>query len=484
MGGWFFGGGGHGYQAIPMDDVKLPTKEDKITFNYDSIFQFPVGESKDKSKYRSVFKFEQQHDNEDADYYKHVTGQNLEPTPLALMVIHWTLSGLSYLLFLLLLPLTYWVCVVRLGDSDRMVIFRLGKMQGVKGPGRVIVFPWIDKMKRVDIRASAFSVPPQQFISQDGGIVEMGAEVQYAITDVATMVREVADHQDILRSLGKSLLTKTLTKMTVNKLVKDRRVACQRILEDLNIQVRKWGVDIRSVVLSEPKVLKKPEDRSAMGPILQNMGLKEAQDFPSPEQFIRNNFGCGESETSDAAALNTLASAVGGFIKKSKEEGKGLDLSAMANMMGGANLKMMGDHLGMNQMQQSPINGLGSNKQSDWQRCLDAILNSDSGVLEMEAMGVYELTILETELGTEHFLMEVTPATRTVTKVSAGYACKKPDVSVTITSCDLAGVLQGTLSPLQAYLTGRITANGDVKKLMFFDKLSSRGHKPGSMFTI
>ena len=37
---------------------------------------------------------------------------------------------------------------------------------------------------------------------------------------------------------------------------------------------------------------------------------------------------------------------------------------------------------------------------------------------------------------------------------------------------------------LQAYLTGRISAQGDVQKLMFFDKLSSRGHKPGSMFDI
>ena len=47
---------------------------------------------------------------------------------------------------------------------------------------------------------SAFSVPPQQLITNDGGIIEIGAEVQYGITDVVVMVREVADHQDILRS--------------------------------------------------------------------------------------------------------------------------------------------------------------------------------------------------------------------------------------------------------------------------------------------
>ena len=48
---------------------------------------------------------------------------------------------------------------------------------------------------------SAFSVPPQQLITNDGGIIEIGAEVQYGITDVVVMVREVADHQDILRSV-------------------------------------------------------------------------------------------------------------------------------------------------------------------------------------------------------------------------------------------------------------------------------------------
>ena len=83
----------------------------------------------------------------------------------------------------------------KLGEFDRLVVFRLGKMIGVKGPGRVIVFPWLDRTKKIDVRAAAFAVPPQQFITCDGGIVEMGAEIQYGIVDVITMVSEVADHQ-------------------------------------------------------------------------------------------------------------------------------------------------------------------------------------------------------------------------------------------------------------------------------------------------
>ena len=64
-----------------------------------------------------------------------------------------------------------------------------------QGTGASLVFPWIDRTKRIDVRAAAFAVPPQQFITCDGGIVEMGAEIQYGIVDVVTMVSEVADHQ-------------------------------------------------------------------------------------------------------------------------------------------------------------------------------------------------------------------------------------------------------------------------------------------------
>ncbi len=57
-------------------------------------------------------------------------------------------------------------------------------MIGVKGPGRVLVFPWMDRTKMIDVRAAAFAVPPQQFITYDGGIVEMGAEIQVTYNNI------------------------------------------------------------------------------------------------------------------------------------------------------------------------------------------------------------------------------------------------------------------------------------------------------------
>ena len=78
----------------------------------------------------------------------------------------WFITAASYLILGLTLPVSYWWCVVTLSEHDRMVIFRLGKMIGAHGPGKVVTFPWLDQCKRVDIRGSGFSVPPQQFITQ------------------------------------------------------------------------------------------------------------------------------------------------------------------------------------------------------------------------------------------------------------------------------------------------------------------------------
>lgn len=124
-------------------------------------------------------------------------------------------------------------------------------------------------------------------------------------------------------------------------------------------------------------------------------------------------------------------------------------------------------------------------------RCLETILQSEFGnqVMEDEACGLYRMEITNTGASgssTDVFYLELGPTARTVTQVPPGSddSGRRPDVAVKVSSPDLSSVLEGSLSPLQAYLTGRIAATGDVRKLMFFDKLSRRGHKPGSMFNV
>lgn len=89
---------------------------------------------------------------------------------------------------------------------------------------------------------------------------------------------------------------------------------------------------------------------------------------------------------------------------------------------------------------------------SNWGRCLDIILQAEMGPtvpLEGDALGVYKIEITDTPTGTETYYIDLTPESRRI-RAEDDPPKKKPDVSLSVSSTDLAGVLEGSLSPLQA----------------------------------
>lgn len=257
------------------------------------------------------------------------------------------------------------------------------------------------------------------------------------------------------RSLGKTILVKMLVKKNVSQLEKDKKTPEEEIKDEINCQVRKWGIDVHSVRLSEAKVLKQPDSsgNSAVGSILKGLGMKGDTPYPTPQEFARAAHGFGEQQQNamSTAGPALFQSLLGGFGPQSDPAAAGPGVQSVA----------------------SP---------ADWGQCLDAIIRSEFGsTIDGDAHGLYCLEITQKHEGKETYYIELSDAIRVVTRENL--TGRKPDVWVTISHQDLANVLDGSLAPLQAYLTGRISAAGDVRKLMFFDKLSNRGHKPGTTFT-
>ena len=79
----------------------------------------------------------------------------------------------------------------------------------------------------------------------------------------------------------------------MSQLEKDKRLSSQLIQDELNNQVRKWGIDVQRVELSAVKVLKEAENSSsaAVGSILKGLGMKEDPDYPTPQEFVRATHG-------------------------------------------------------------------------------------------------------------------------------------------------------------------------------------------------
>ena len=228
-------------------------------------------------------------------------------------------------------------------------------------------------------------------------------------------------------------------------------------------QVRQWGIDVQKVELSDPKILKQPENssNSAVGSILKGLGMKSDPKYPTPEEFVRLTHGGPEEAES---AQTTIMPP---------------DMNVSLLQMMATNIKN-GDMPGV----VPPSGGPAVDpKVFSWGKCLDVILQNEfSGPLDEEAYGLYKLEISNATGNDETYYIHLTTEAKLILSEKPDDA--KEDVAVQISSADLASVLEGTLAPLQAYLTGRISASGDVRKLMLFDKLSKRGHKPGTMFSV
>ena len=122
----------------------------------------------------------------------------------------------------------------------------------------------------------------------------------------------------------------------------------------------------------------------------------------------------------------------------------------------------------------------------DWGKRLEEILQSefkDGANIDEDARGLYKLEILnDKECTTSIYYIEMNAINRCIRKEISSE--QMLDISVTISSDDLTGILDGSLSPLHAYLTGRISVDGDVRKLMLLNKISERSHRPGTTFNV
>lgn len=161
-------------------------------------------------------------------------------------------------IFVILVVLYFLSAAIKiLKEYERGVVFRLGRLIPVKGPGIVIIIPIVDKLVKVGLRTVTMDVPAQDIITSDNVTVRVNAVVYFRPIDPAKAITEVEDYffatsqiaQTTLRSvLGQSQLDDLLTKREeLNK-------ELQRIIDD---QTEPWGIKV-SVV--EVKNVDLPEE--------------------------------------------------------------------------------------------------------------------------------------------------------------------------------------------------------------------------------
>jgi regulator of protease activity HflC (stomatin/prohibitin superfamily) len=132
-------------------------------------------------------------------------------------------------------------------EYERGVMFTLGRFTGVKGPGLVLLIPFIQQMVRIDLRLIVLDVPTQDVISRDNVSVKVNAVIYFRVLDAERAVIQVEDYMTATSQLAQTTLRSVLGKHDLDEMLAERDRLNDDIQLILDAQTDAWGIKVANV---------------------------------------------------------------------------------------------------------------------------------------------------------------------------------------------------------------------------------------------
>src|SRR5438067_8474138 len=138
-----------------------------------------------------------------------------------------------------------------LREYERGVIFRLGKLQGAKGPGIIFLIPIVDKMVKMDLRVVTIDVPKQEIMTRDNVPATVDAVVYFRVVDPNAAVVKVENFWKATSLIAQTTLRSVLGQSPLDDLLAQRDIINQKLQEIIDKQTEPWGIKVTSVEVKE-----------------------------------------------------------------------------------------------------------------------------------------------------------------------------------------------------------------------------------------
>jgi len=132
-------------------------------------------------------------------------------------------------------------------EYDRLVVFRLGRLIGVKGPGLVLLIPIVDRAVKVGLRTVTMDVPPQDIITRDNVSVKVNAVIYFRVIDAAQAVVQVENFLYATSQIAQTTLRSILGQQELDELLSEREKLNQALQQVIDRQTEPWGVKVSTV---------------------------------------------------------------------------------------------------------------------------------------------------------------------------------------------------------------------------------------------
>lgn len=324
---------------------------------------------------------------------------------------------LVYIVTFMTFPVSGWFVLKTVPNYERIVVFRLGRVCPPKGPGVVLLLPLIDQWQRVDLRTKAFSIPPCQVRTQDGGLLLVGADIQFRIWSPVLSVVAVQDLNASTRMTAHKALSYSLSRRTVREIQSERVKLGEYLQMDINEMTKPWGLEVDRVELVIGSLLQTPE--GPQGPFIMPPSVPGLEGIAGPIQQLAMQFfnqNLPQPQPEDTVTVTDELSPVA--APHSVEE----LLSAVRLLLSEALVSRVG-------------------------ACFQFYITSP------DQQQSYYVDLRQGSGST------------------GSGSCPDPDVSLTLTETDLLALFEGSLRPFAAYSSGRLQIQGDVKTAMKLEEV-------------
>jgi len=175
-------------------------------------------------------------------------------------------------IYILFFALAFLLILIRsavfiLREYERGVVFRLGRLlPRVRGPGLVLIIPFVDRLIRVDLRVQVHDVPPQDIITRDNVSVKVNAVVYYRVFDPKNAIVQVENYQYATSQLAQTTLRSVLGEVELDELLSQREKLNLKLQQILDRHTDPWGVKVTLVELKHvdlPQTMQRAMARQA-----------------------------------------------------------------------------------------------------------------------------------------------------------------------------------------------------------------------------
>lgn len=136
-------------------------------------------------------------------------------------------------------------------EYERLVVFRLGRSIGVKGPGVVLMIPFVDRGVKVDLREQVREIPHQRSITNDNAPIDIDFLWYYKVVDAMMSVLQVGDFETAAQGMAVTTLRSVIGEIPLDDVLSEREHINNVLRSKLDEVTERWGVKVTNVEIRE-----------------------------------------------------------------------------------------------------------------------------------------------------------------------------------------------------------------------------------------